>query len=98
MLVLAPRTSHKAFTTWMRDSLVKQGLGPAPAETLLVEVGAAVPWPRAEVGLLRSVLGSLEQKGAKLVLGNLATLDCLVARIQMSMDKVSTLPMKMKYI
>ena len=88
-LVLAPRAAHRNYGAWMRDCLVKQGLEVGAAEALVQGIATKVNSSRAEVGLMRSYLAGLEARAdPTLHSADLALLDCMMARIHISLDRV----------
>ena len=85
-LLLAPRAANKAFSNWMKDCLVKQGLPAAEAETLIKAVGSEVNCLGFEVRLIREYLSEVEAK-TDLVSADLLILDCLMGKLQISLDQ-----------
>ena len=87
--MLAPRAAHRNYGAWMRDCLVKQGLEVGAAEALVQGIATKVNSSRAEVGLMRSYLAGLEARtDPTLHSADLALLDCMMARIHISLDRV----------
>merc|ERR1719481_624600 len=89
-LVLGPRASHKNFSTWMKDCLVKQGMVPQEAEALVKSLAQQVNCLPFTVKVAKSFLTGLEIKlGRKeeLLLPDLMLLDCLIARLQILLEK-----------
>ena len=88
-LVLAPKAAHRNFGAWVRDCLVKQGLETGEAEALVQGVATRVASSRSEVALMRAFLQGLEARGeATLQAADLALLDCMMARIHLSLERV----------
>ena len=85
-LLLAPRAANKAFSNWMKDCLVKQGLPAGEAETLIKAVGTEVNCLGFEVRLIREYLTEVEAK-TDLVSADLLILDCLMGKLQISLDQ-----------
>ena len=85
-LLLSPRAANKAFANWMKDSLVKQGMVAAEAESLLKSVAADVNSLGFEVLLIREYLSRVEAK-TEIVSADLLILDCLMGKLQISLDK-----------
>ena len=85
-LLLAPRAAHKTFGTWMKDCLVKQGLTTAAAEALVKSVATDVNSLAFEVGLIKDYLDQVEAK-PEMSSGDLLLLDCVMAKLQISLDK-----------
>ena len=84
-LLLSPRAANKAFSNWMKDSLVKQGMAAPEAEALLKSVAADVNSLGFEVTLMREYLSRVEEK--EIVSADLLLLDCLMAKLQISLEK-----------
>ena len=85
-LLLAPRAANKAFSNWMKDCLVKQGLPASEAETLIKAVGTEVNCLGFEVRLIREYLSEVEAK-TDLLSADLLILDCLMGKLQISLDQ-----------
>ena len=85
-MMLAPRASHKSFGTWMKDCLVKQGMTTAAAEMLVKSVATDVNSLAFEVGLIKDYMDQVEAK-AELTSSDLLLLDCVMAKLQISLDK-----------
>ena len=85
-MMLAPRASHKSFGTWMKDCLVKQGMTSAAAEMLVKSVATDVNSLAFEVGLIKDYMDQVEAK-AELTSSDLLLLDCVMAKLQISLDK-----------
>ena len=85
-MVLAPRAQHKNFGSWMKDCLVKQGLTTAAAEALLKTVASDVNNLSFEVALIKEYMENVEGT-SELELADLLLFDCLMAKLQISLDK-----------
>jgi E3 ubiquitin-protein ligase UBR4 len=92
-VVLGLRSGNKAFATWMREGLVKQGLLLGKAESLVKAVSTDVNAVAFEMLQLQSCFCDIEAKlqqaaGNGLQLGDLLLLDCLIGKFQISLDKI----------
>jgi E3 ubiquitin-protein ligase UBR4 len=99
-MVLGTRAANKGFATWMREGLTKQGLLLGKAEVLVKAVATDVNSISFEMRQLQNFLLALEDRfhgpplsgsGATVVdldLADLLLLDCLLAKFQMSLDRV----------
>ena len=90
-LIIGPRTSSKNFSTWIKDSLVKQGLLLGNAESLLKSVSVEVNSISFQVSLLQSFLLEMEARLSQrttLDLADFLILDALIAGFQISLDRI----------
>ena len=87
-LVLGPKATHRTFANWVRDCLTKQGVPVEEGEALVSGLATTVTSCRAEVALMLSYLGTLERRSdGGLKAAHLALLDCMMARIHVSIDR-----------
>ena len=87
-LVLGPKATHRTFANWVRDCLTKQGVPVEEGEALVNGLATRVTSCRAEVALMLSYLSNLERGGeGGLKAAHLALLDCMMARIHVSIDR-----------
>ena len=98
-LILGQRAANKAFSTWIREGLTKQGLLLGKAESLVKAVSTDVNSITFELHQLQSFLLAMEDKlqapALSLALGDLLLLDCLIAKFQISLDKIFLMSSKL---
>ncbi|XP_052722001.1 E3 ubiquitin-protein ligase UBR4-like isoform X2 [Crassostrea angulata] len=98
----APRLSHKIFTSWMKDCLVKQGMTTQDADSLITEANKSSNNASFDVRLavkfLKEHMRSLRMSNPRAVLpitvlpgvNDILILDSVIAKLQLSLEYTYT--------